>query len=1094
MRSNDSDFRFMATNDLTNALAKESFVLDSDSETKVINAVLKLLDDKNGEVQNLAVKCLVPLVKKLKERPVMVVVDALCGFLSDKRDELRDVAGIGLKTLIVDFPLDSAVASQLAVRILPKLLKELKKGDSLVELDLIDIVGELFRKFGNLLNDSPEAITLQKAALDTIEPLVCHSRPAARKKAIASTTSLSLHLKDELFAGLVEKLISNIVEKRDANDLEKLQSLVSLSASICRSCPNRFAPYLPRLLTIVIQLSSVDSDELREQCLQALETFALRCSSLINSKLNDIVVLALESLKHDPNYDAGDEEGGNEMDEDDEEEESYTDDDDVSWKVRRASAKLIASIIGARPDLLSLFYKKLAMPLIRRFSEREESVRVDVIAAFNSLLLQTVAVKSQTKEADDEAGIIAESFSLLKELVPVLTKALIKHFDGKSALTRSLSFAVLKNLVSAIPGCLSTDISLIITRINSALSSKSHIVSSTIGNSVNIKLDALECLSVILSNHEAETLYAVLDTLTAVVLTAVDDKFYKISREALHVSSQLLEAMRPFDNSSKKLTVPPASEKFIPLISSIADKIYGRIEVTDVGIEIKEKAIAVLGVLIYQTGDLLPKSFFASKVVPTIIDRLQNETTRLIVIRMLTYVCESPLVDDPYNILAPLNEKLDKIVPEISHQLKMAHRQARIVSLQCLEAISRHLDSSAMFPTVLDSLNVMLSTDSNLHILPLALSLLVAIIEKDNSDSVVEIVSTQIVPVLIRVEVESPHVVSGGSSLLVSLKFWSTFASTALGTKLAPKCAEDFIGSASSSKASREAFPVISKTVATFAISQTELLSEMIQKAIEVINSISKDDHMKVLWLHILGEIGARRDLSHDAPELHKNLLALFSSTSEEIKNASAFALGNLAAGNLSLYLPVIVEAIRSGPHQYISLISMKEVISLFSSSREIVGALKPYISEVWHILFSNSEDQKMEEGTRNAIAECLGQLSKVDPALFLPQLQSKLVASKPETRVTVISAIRYTFADQSGKEDYDVLLAPLIIEFLRLVRDEDLNVRRVTLSALNSAVHNKPHLIRHSLPELLPLLYEETNVKEELIHIVEMGPFKLYK
>jgi cullin-associated NEDD8-dissociated protein 1 len=43
----------------------------------------------------------------------------------------------------------------------------------------------------------------------------------------------------------------------------------------------------------------------------------------------------------------------------------------------------------------------------------------------------------------------------------------------------------------------------------------------------------------------------------------------------------------------------------------------------------------------------------------------------------------------------------------------------------------------------------------------------------------------------------------------------------------------------------------------------------------------------------------------------------------------------------------------------------------------------------------------------------------------------------------------------------------------------------------LNSAAHNKPHLIRDSLSELLPLLYEETNVREELIRIVEMGPFK---
>jgi hypothetical protein len=33
--------------------------------------------------------------------------------------------------------------------------------------------------------------------------------------------------------------------------------------------------------------------------------------------------------------------------------------------------------------------------------------------------------------------------------------------------------------------------------------------------------------------------------------------------------------------------------------------------------------------------------------------------------------------------------------------------------------------------------------------------------------------------------------------------------------------------------------------------------------------------------------------------------------------------------------------------------------------------------------------------------------------------------------------------------------------------------------------------LIRDVLSQLIPLLYDETVVKEELIHTVEMGPFK---
>lgn len=56
MTSSDKDFRFMATNDLMSELQKDSIKLDDDSERKIVKMLLKLLEDKNGEVQNLAVK------------------------------------------------------------------------------------------------------------------------------------------------------------------------------------------------------------------------------------------------------------------------------------------------------------------------------------------------------------------------------------------------------------------------------------------------------------------------------------------------------------------------------------------------------------------------------------------------------------------------------------------------------------------------------------------------------------------------------------------------------------------------------------------------------------------------------------------------------------------------------------------------------------------------------------------------------------------------------------------------------------------------------------------------------------------------------
>ena len=56
MNSSDKDFRFMATADLITELKKASIKLDDEIEKKIVKMLLNLLEDKVGEVQNLAVK------------------------------------------------------------------------------------------------------------------------------------------------------------------------------------------------------------------------------------------------------------------------------------------------------------------------------------------------------------------------------------------------------------------------------------------------------------------------------------------------------------------------------------------------------------------------------------------------------------------------------------------------------------------------------------------------------------------------------------------------------------------------------------------------------------------------------------------------------------------------------------------------------------------------------------------------------------------------------------------------------------------------------------------------------------------------------
>lgn len=109
-------------------------------------------------------------------------------------------------------------------------------------------------------------------------------------------------------------------------------------------------------------------------------------------------------------------------------------------------------------------------------------------------------------------------------------------------------------------------------------------------------------------------------------------------------------------------------------------------------------------------------------------------------------------------------------------------------------------------------------------------------------------------------------------------------------------------------------------------------------------------------------------------------------------------------------------------------------------------------------------------------VAECLGKLTLVNPDVLLPHLQQALNSGSPLMRTAVVSAIKFTISDQP--QPIDALLRQCIGQFLLSLQDPEPSVRRVALVAFNSAVHNKPSLVRDLLPTLLPYLYSETKVK----------------
>src|SRR6185437_12576727 len=79
-------------------------------------------------------------------------------------------------------------------------------------------------------------------------------------------------------------------------------------------------------------------------------------------------------------------------DDDDDYDENFDDDEDLSWKVRKAAARVLGAAIRAYPHLLTQFYGSFGKTLVTRFAEDEENVRMEVLSTFLVLLHQTAAL------------------------------------------------------------------------------------------------------------------------------------------------------------------------------------------------------------------------------------------------------------------------------------------------------------------------------------------------------------------------------------------------------------------------------------------------------------------------------------------------------------------------------------------------------------------------------------------------------------------------------------------------------------------------------------------------------------------------------
>lgn len=1047
----------MALNDLINEIKLDSnnFSGDESIENKVLQQVLKLVEDKISEVKNQAVKCLGQLIKILRQSQMETVVDKLIDFTGGADDELRDISSLALKTITAELPLDSKIGVSACARLTPKLLEQLAKTDNPPEtsVEALSILTILVSRFPTHLSTHAKNLNV----LQILTPLLTHPRPVVRKRAIVTISQFVPLSEPAQFEALFSGGIApNLAASAGA---DKKRTTVQLVAAVTRQAPALITPHLDTVVPGILSAVQNEDDELRESCLQALESLLLRCPVEITNYLPSIVQIGTQYIKYDPNY-ANDSDADEDMedaddDDDDLEGDEFSDDEDTSYKTRRAATKVLASFIETHPERLVSIYKEVSPVLISRFGDREETVRLEVWSTYSTLLRQTSTyggVQDSTargkRKRDADAMDAEESpYSFLKSQAFSITKALLNQLKlpKQSPGNLQAGFQLLHSILSVLPGCLAQQVPLLLSTCKNVLSQPAGTSNSSLHFTV------LGFLALFFSSHSPANFSNSLPEIHPVLLKSVKERHPRISSEAFRTFFALLNAVKPVKGGD--------------WVDALYAESVAKLQNTDIDAEVATCAQECIGELwICATEVMMQKD----RSEWTLICRVNGSRTETGVL-VVTKVAREVSVDDAW-----VNGCIEWLMNLVKRSGKIGKGEvftAFEVLLKSYQSVPADL-APALVPIVRNQVNT-----TDISLLAQALSVLAQLLLLSPSSSFPEVERDLLQDIYTLTH--SPLV--SGVALDALLEFYANLVQA--DNQIASHAVLNVVSAVEKKSSKEVALGNVARCVARIAQAHQAIAAGTIAEYAKNIKPGTKAKTPRiVLSLLILGELGSLFDMSAQS-DIFTHAIEFFTAEEEEVRTAAAFCAGNIAIGNLHKFLPALVNMVQNDPKKrLLSLHALKETVTHCSH-----GKLENVAEVLWGPLFENTETS--EETTRNVAAACLGKLAVTKPARYLPQLHAKIHDSDAGTKAIIVSAVRYTFGDTD--QSFDDQLGPILIDFISLMSDSDQTVRRLALSTLNSAAKTKPQLLQEHLPTLLPMLYTETEVNSALIRIVEMGPWR---
>ena len=649
--------------------------LKEEEKAVIVKHLLACLkpEEDSVEVKARTVKVFKSISVHLKDAEIIQVFSSIVNYITDPKATGKDIFVNCIKTILEKVP--GSFYETIGKIIVPTLTKGLESSDPEIIILCLDTLNDYIKKFDyELIKKNYKAFKLDEGKIVKVAlKNITSSNDLLKVNSIEIIGTVGELLTKKQVCDTTKKLIDLI--KNSQTILEKKNYILALK-SLGHTSSRSQIEMLKDLMSLLIGFINknfLDSDgeydeknSLVEAALNCIEIYIGTALSNIKENIPNIIENSIELLKYDPgntnNVENMEIEGYDEYEDIDMDANL----DDSAWKVRRAAARILETILSSGFNLQSEQKEKIISTLIECFKEQEENTKLEIIKCLNqyldSLMLAT--------ENQGKLEFVKTQSIIVNDYIPQVSKQLIeiilKDLEGTSNIIKNNTLKLLPTLAKVSPDGV----------IESFMTLKKGIDKACFDSNENT-LTLMEFLKSLFQAYDIGSEYnKIFPAIIEYLKKGISNSYYKVTTAAIEACSFIFGILIQEEETNKKF------------IMSLYNDILPKFIMQDIDFEIKIASANAISSFISECGNLLSEKDLR-ELFKIYILKTSNELIRPEILKVL-----NDIVQDKNSLGLKLDNAILELKKPILNLLESSSPQIQIKILILLESIFKKYPNS----------------------------------------------------------------------------------------------------------------------------------------------------------------------------------------------------------------------------------------------------------------------------------------------------------------------------------------------------------------------------------------------------------------